>query len=215
MAETSTRRVLIYSWAGVLAFVALYLGWTALSRRAPSRTAATPAPQAAAPDHGSSVKILQFYARDLEIANGESTLLCYGVANARTVSLEPAVEQLAPRLNRCFAVEPKATTTYRLTAEGIDGARVSQSVTVRLKPPSAAILFVQLSSTEVQSGQPVLLCYGTRHASSVRLEPALVPMVPSEKHCVQLRPAKTTAFTLVAAGPGGATDRERFTITVR
>jgi hypothetical protein len=78
------------------------------------------------------VKITAFYARDGVVIEGGSTVLCYGVSNAKSVRLDPPVEKISPSLNRCIEVRPRGETRYTLTAEGSDGQTASQSVTVRV-----------------------------------------------------------------------------------
>ena len=46
--------------------------------------------------------------------------MCYGVANAKTVSIDPPVEGVWPSVARCLNVSPRRTTVYTLTAS--DGA---------------------------------------------------------------------------------------------
>jgi hypothetical protein len=116
----------------------LYLGWTFADRyrsnrefeRARTRRMAPRLP----PDYGSTVKILQFYASPAEPAKGERAILCYGVANAQTVRIEPEVEPVWPALSRCFNVAPQKDTRYTLTAEGADGQRATESFQIRVKP---------------------------------------------------------------------------------
>jgi hypothetical protein len=81
---------------------------------------------------GSALKILQFYARDGEIAPSQKTVLCYGVLNATAIRMEPAMDGLRPSVNNCVEVSPAMTTSYTLVAEGAGGATASQSVTVRV-----------------------------------------------------------------------------------
>lgn len=125
------------------ALVLLYLGWTVLSRYLANLRLerASKAKQAEAYrgyedilGKGDSVRILQFYAIPGEVSQGEKALLCYGVANAKTVRIEPELEPLAPSLNRCLEISPAKDTRYALTAEGDDGRLVSTSLVVRVRP---------------------------------------------------------------------------------
>ena len=77
---------------------------------------------------GSSLKITSFYANPPVVRKGQPGELCYGVINATSVSLEPPVESVAPSLGRCFAIAPKGSTRYTLTAR--DSARKSVEQTV-------------------------------------------------------------------------------------
>ena len=77
---------------------------------------------------GKEFKILMFYASPSEIRRGESTQLCYGVSNAKSVTLEPQSHEVWPSVSNCIDVTPTKTTTYTLTVE--DGAGQAKSQTV-------------------------------------------------------------------------------------
>ena len=66
------------------------------------------------------------------IRGGETAQVCFGVANAKSVTLEPQKSQVWPSHNLCVEVRPAKTTTYTLTATGADGQSVSQEVTVEV-----------------------------------------------------------------------------------
>ncbi len=83
--------------------------------------------------YGKNVRILQFYARNREIAPGGKALLCYGVVNTQSVRLDPPVEKMWPAVSRCFEVTPDKSTRYTLTAEGAKHTTVSQSVEIAVK----------------------------------------------------------------------------------
>lgn len=169
------------------------------------------------------VKILQFYASPGEVARGQETLICYGVEGARSVRIEPEVEQLRPVLTRCFQVKPERTTTYTLYAEGEDGATVSESFTVTVKgvaapPKNTARQILRLfsaSATQAAAGHPVTLCYSAPDAKSVRVKPDVQPLEPAESHCFMVRPRQSTTYALTAVAADGATETEEVTITVR
>lgn len=173
---------------------------------------ASPPPATTAP----AVKITQFYASPTEVPRGEKSLLCYGVENAKTVTLSPPPKELSVALSRCVDVTPEATTTYTLTAEG-DGGPVKQDVTVTVgaaKAAGAKILEVRVTALEIQKGQPVGICYRVSNATTVRIEPATTP---SEKDptCAVATPQKTTTYVVTAVGAGGERDVERVTVKVR
>jgi hypothetical protein len=79
------------------------------------------------------VKISFFYARSGQIPSGSKALLCYGVLNAKSVELDPPVEPVHVALSYCFNVAPAKTTTYTLSAEGKDGGKATQPVTITVK----------------------------------------------------------------------------------
>ena len=79
---------------------------------------------------GKELAILNFYASPTTIRRGESSRLCYGVANAKTVKLEPQSEPVWPSGARCVDVNPIKSTTYTLTIEGAAGRTQSQDIEV-------------------------------------------------------------------------------------
>ena len=131
------RRIVRYMFVA-LAAALLYLGWTFAERYRSNREfelarARQMAPRPA-PDYGSAVKIIQFYGGPALLARGDHAVLCYGVANAKTVRIEPEVEPVWPSPSRCFNVAPEKDTRYTLTAEGADGQPATESVQIRVKP---------------------------------------------------------------------------------
>ncbi len=76
------------------------------------------------------VRILAFYASVGVLTAGQRALLCYGVENARTVSISPAIEGVYPALSRCLEILPQHTTHYMIMAEGYDGRVATQSFTL-------------------------------------------------------------------------------------
>jgi hypothetical protein len=117
-------------WVPVLLSV-FYVCWVFWQRRpteSPARVERDPMAV-----HGSSVKILQFYAGAREIAPGEKTLICYGVVNATTIRLDPPAEKMWPAVSRCFEVTPVRSTRYTLTAEGANNMTVSESIEIAVR----------------------------------------------------------------------------------
>jgi hypothetical protein len=82
---------------------------------------------------GSELAIRALYVSPSIIRPGQSSELCYDVANAKTVTLNPPVADVWPSHYRCFEVSPKKTTTYTLTIAGPSGSPVSQAVRVTVK----------------------------------------------------------------------------------
>jgi hypothetical protein len=56
------------------------------------------------------------------------------VVGAKTVRLEPPVEEVWPALNRCLQVSPARDTEYRLIAQDATGHAVSESFVLRVLP---------------------------------------------------------------------------------
>jgi hypothetical protein len=82
---------------------------------------------------GQELAIQSFYASAKEVHRGETVQLCYGVANAKTVKLEPQDNPMWPSYSRCVDVVPKKTTTYTLTIQDAAGNTKTQSVDVAVK----------------------------------------------------------------------------------
>ncbi len=81
---------------------------------------------------GSDLAIRSLYVCPKEIHRGESAQLCYDVANAKTVTLDPPAGEVWPSHNRCVDLSPQKTTTYSLTIAGASGKSASQSVELQV-----------------------------------------------------------------------------------
>ncbi len=177
-------------------------------------------PQSSAPAAFQPVKITQFYARDAVVIEGGSTVLCYGVADAKSVRLDPPVEAISPSMNHCIEVRPKGETHYTLTAEGVDGRTVAQSVTVRVGADQATL--PRITSFQIDgakkdySGQTVFsLSFAVQNAEEVSIDPAVFPTLhgaPSGQFSV--KPDKTTTYTLIVKGKNGHVARRELTVQV-
>jgi hypothetical protein len=82
---------------------------------------------------GKEFAILSFYASPPVIHRGESAQLCYGVANAKTVKLEPQTQPVWPSVAHCVEVTPSKSMTYKLTIEDAAGKTQSQDVDVEVR----------------------------------------------------------------------------------
>jgi hypothetical protein len=82
---------------------------------------------------GAQFAILNFYASPGEVRRGEAVEMCYGVANAQSVKIEPDIGRGTwPSLSRCVEVAPKKTTTYTLIAQDAHGKTKSASLTIKV-----------------------------------------------------------------------------------
>lgn len=82
---------------------------------------------------GKDLAIQSFYASPRAIHKGESAQLCYGVANAKTVKLEPQPNAVWPSHARCVNVSPQKTTTYTLTISDAAGSSQTQALEVKVE----------------------------------------------------------------------------------
>ena len=129
----------------VILIVALFSGWTiwsrwqenrGIERRAAEQQAAAQQRQDRATIEemgGKELAIQNFYGSPSEVHKGETVQLCYGVANAKAVKLEPQDNPVWPSYGRCVDVKPTKTTTYTLTAEDGTGHSVTQTLEIKVK----------------------------------------------------------------------------------
>ena len=82
---------------------------------------------------GKELAIQNFYASPGEIRRGATVQICYGVANAKTVTLEPQSNPVWPSHSRCVDVTPKKTTTYTLTIVDAVGNTKTQTLEVKVR----------------------------------------------------------------------------------
>ncbi len=136
------RTALRWTWS-VPVVVALYVGWTILSRTQEARRVQQQQQEqqrqrqrtddqiAVESMGGDRLEILHFYGGPGVIRRGERVQLCYGVSNAKTVRLEPQSNPVWPSYSRCLNDAPRKDTTYTLTIE--DGKGNSRTATVQIK----------------------------------------------------------------------------------
>ena len=138
--HTAFRTYVIVSCAALL-LVGIYVGWTFWSRAAENRVLEEKiASQQRAQDRktfeamgGNRFAILGFYADPQSAHPGDTVELCYGVSNAKSVTLEPQSEPVWPAQSRCVQVSPHKTTTYTLTVEDASGQTKTATVVVRVQ----------------------------------------------------------------------------------
>ncbi len=154
------------------------------------------------------VRIANFYASPPNPNKGEKTLLCYGVANAEQVSLDPPVDRVWPSLGRCVEATPTKTTTYTLTASR-GSSTVSQSVTVTPGARPPRLLEVTIDHPQVMRGGMVTVCFKAKEATAVTIRPGQW-MLPHdlEVGCITDYPQKDTTYVVAATGPGGEATRQ-------
>ena len=175
------RAILPYLWIPVGLGV-LYNVWVFTSRRSShpagtdDRSSAIIAPQ----DLGGAVKIVQFYARDAIVIEGSSTVICYGVLNAKSVRLDPPIAGVWPAVNRCVDIHPTRETRYTLTAEGADGRSVSESFDVQVAADAAQL--PRITSFHVTAckkdymGDPLYkVGFSDENAVEVSVDPPVIP----------------------------------------
>jgi hypothetical protein len=82
---------------------------------------------------GSELAIRAFYIAPGEIRRGETAQICYDVANAKTVTLDPPSGEVWPSHNRCLDISPKQATTYTLTIADSAGQTATRRAELKVK----------------------------------------------------------------------------------
>jgi hypothetical protein len=138
------KNPLLYSSIAFL-IVGAYVGWIFLSRslenRAIERNAAEKRAEIQQREDrntveqmgGKELAIQAFYGNPGMVRRGETVQLCYGVANAKTVTLVPQDNPVWPSYGRCVDVKPAKTTTYTLTATDAAGHAVTQNLEIKVR----------------------------------------------------------------------------------
>jgi len=142
--KSAFKNPLLYSWA-VLGIAALVVCLILVSRWKENRDIERRAREAQTQQQreqdraaieqmgGKELGIQNFYAIPGVVRRGESVQLCYGVANAKTVKLEPQANPVWPSYSRCVDVTPTKTTTYTLTIADAAGNTRTQSLEVKVQ----------------------------------------------------------------------------------
>jgi hypothetical protein len=142
--KSALKNPFLYSWAA-LAIVALVVVSILFSRWQENRNIETRAKQERTQKQleqdrialeqfgGKELAIQSFYASPGTIRRGETVQLCYGVANAKTVKLEPQSNPVWPSYSRCVDATPTKSITYTLTIADAAGNTKSQTVDVKVR----------------------------------------------------------------------------------
>ena len=141
--KSPLKKPLLYS--SIIAIViAGYVAFTLFSRWESTRTiekrdAVKAAEERRADDQaaieqlgGSDLAIRSLYISPAVVHRGEKAQLCYDVANAKTVTLDPPAGDVWPSHYRCLDVSPAKTTTYKLTITDAKGQSTSQTVELKV-----------------------------------------------------------------------------------
>jgi hypothetical protein len=83
---------------------------------------------------GNNFEIMNFYASPGAIHRGDSAQICYGVSNAKDVTLTPKPsEGVWPSPERCVSVSPEKTTTYTLTVTNSSGEKKTATLVLTVQ----------------------------------------------------------------------------------
>ncbi|MDP9338138.1 MAG: hypothetical protein M3P45_04645 [Acidobacteriota bacterium] len=142
--KPALKNWILYSWLALLA-VLLYVLWIFFARWQENRNIQGRATEEKSQKQreadrqtveqmgGKELAIQSFYASAGVVHRGDSLQLCYGVANAKTVKLEPQDNPVWPSYNRCVEVSPTKDTTYTLTIQDAAGNTKAQSLDIKVK----------------------------------------------------------------------------------
>jgi hypothetical protein len=142
--KSPLKNPLLYSSLAVLV-VLIYVAWIFVSRALENRGIERRAAEKQAATQqqldkttveqmgGKELAIQSFYGSPGVVHRGDTVQLCYGVANAKSVKLEPQDNPVWPSYSRCVDVKPAKTTTYTLTAEDASGHAVTQTLEIKVR----------------------------------------------------------------------------------
>ncbi|MGH9674078.1 MAG: PKD domain-containing protein, partial [Bryobacteraceae bacterium] len=145
---------------------------------------------------------------DRVVAGGASTL-SWEVENADEVTITPGIGTV-DRVRGARTVNPTETTTYTLTARNRAGDTTAIA-TVTVDRPGVRITRFTASAPVIIRGESSTLCWDTVDATSAEIT-GLGTVRTSG--CVEVSPATTTSYTLIARNAFGET-RAIVTVTVR
>jgi hypothetical protein len=207
-----------------------YLGYVMLARHSADQQLAEREKRAQPSDEqnakfastygGTAVKILQFFARDGAITDDQSTVLCYGVVNAKSVRMDPPVATVYPALNRCVDVAPRRDTKYTLTAEGNDGKTVTAEFTLKVGPDVAnlpRITSFEVAKHTVEQGKHYFtISFSFENARTVMIDPPVFKPLEDSAPFGNwtVTPETTTTYTLTVVDKKGRKASKQLTIEV-
>jgi hypothetical protein len=215
-------RIQAYLWLPIGVLV-LYTGWTFLSRSSGGH--APPAPNNGDPEFertygGKEVKILQFYAEGASAQQGQRTLICYGVLNAKSVRMEPPVADLTPAVNRCVGVTETRNTRYTLIAEGNDGQTISASFELAAHADEDSL--PKITRFDVADRKPdysgrmvYMIVFAQTNGQEISIDPpAFRTLHGAPTGQFYVAPQTTTTYTLTVTGKFGHKAQKTLTLEV-
>ena len=138
------KKPLVYAFIGIVVLAA-YVSYLVLSRHESAREYERRNTEILNEQHraedrltleqlgGSDFGIRALYVTPSVIRRGGSAEICYDVANAKSVTLDPPVATVWPSHTRCFEVSPMRTTTYTLTIADGTGKTATKTVQVQVR----------------------------------------------------------------------------------
>lgn len=147
--------------------------------------------------------IRSFAATPPQIRAGEQSLLSWSTAQTTGVVIDNRIGPQAA--TGSVLVSPLITTTYRMTANGPSGPESAQTTIVVLDSPAPTIASFSATPREVTEGQRATLSWSTVNGVSADIDNGVGSVALSG--LTDVRPKRTTVYSLWVNGPGGATTK--------
>ncbi len=159
---------------------------------------------------GNEPLIADFSASPAAVLEGGASTLSWTTMNVASVDIDNGVGMGLPA-NGTIGVTPMQTTTYTITARGMNGSDVTAQVTVTVTPPPPTVLTFAAQPASVVAGGATTLSWNTSNATSVMIDNGVG--MQSAVGQIMVSPAQTTTYQLTAVGPGGS-NTAQVTVTV-
>ena len=165
------------------------------------------------------VEIVRFEVRRQNGPDGPADVqfrLCYEVRNAAHAVIDNNGGSVVLNRPNCQQITPQQTTTYTLSATGHDGRTVTRQATAdAAKPPvpRPQILSFTASPEQVVDDGTSQLCFRLKDANNAQLDPG-ARTLSAQDQCVDVRPFRTTTYTLKAFNTEGVETKDNVTVTV-
>ncbi len=132
---------------------------------------------------------------------GEVANLHWNTTESTACHIDPAIGSVD--LNGALNVFPTHTTTYTLTATGEGGTATAAAMVTVLQPPTVQI---DAEPATIPAGDNVMLTWSSTQADTAVITPDIG--VVGISGSIIVSPFETTAYTIVAGGPGGSSEAE-------
>ncbi|MGA2275313.1 MAG: OmpA family protein [Bryobacteraceae bacterium] len=148
-----------------------------------------------------TAQILRFAASPSTIGLGASTTLSWSTSNATSVSISPTVG--AVTANGSTTVSPATTTSYTLSATGVDGKTVTAVTTVTVSGSAIPQIVTFVATPQsIAPGGSTQICWQVTGATSISIAPGIGTNLNANA-CVTVTPSATTTYTLTATNAVG------------
>jgi sugar lactone lactonase YvrE len=145
------------------------------------------------------LQIISFTANPTLIAQGQSSTLKWNVTGATQIIIDSGVGDVTGSTST--VVTPSVTTTYNLTAIGVNGTRFNQSVTVTVVSPPVIASFTA-NPAKISTGQSSTLQWNVVGATTgLTIDNGIGDV--TGKTSIVVSPTATTTYTLTATDTQG------------